>query len=97
MKIKRILFLVVLLGLLVLPARKSVHADAGGACLGEWSECRMNCESSSLSNQLWLQQCYSRCDARRYICLNGYTEQDPVDGGAFFAESFYDWVTEVTF
>lgn len=68
--LKRLTILGVLLCVLVFASTEPSSADAGGACLGQWSECRMGCEGAS--NQLWLQQCNSKCDYQRYKCLNGY-------------------------
>lgn len=67
MKIKRIVVLLMLLGLLGFTSMHSANADAGGACLGQWSECHEGC--SNLSNQLWVQQCQANCAYQRDRCL----------------------------
>ena len=65
--IKRLLVLTAMLSLLVLTVIHSTKADAGGACLGQWSECHEGC--NTLSNQLWIQQCQANCAYQRDRCL----------------------------
>ena len=67
MKINRIVVLLMMLGLLFLTSMQPANADAGGACLGQWSECHEDCKSKS--NQLWVEQCQSYCAFKRDQCL----------------------------
>lgn len=64
----RIFILAVMLCLLILSGGKPVGADAGGACLGQWSECRMHCESIP-NTPGSLMYCYAGCDYQRDSCL----------------------------
>lgn len=68
---KKCLFiLAVMLCLLVFPSGKPASADAGGACLGQWSECRTNCEKDMwIVGNAGLQNCYLNCDSQRNGCL----------------------------
>ena len=68
MKINRIVVLLMLLGLLCLTSMQSANADAGGACLGQWSECRATCEWE-WGDSGWKYVCYQRCDAQLDKCL----------------------------
>lgn len=68
--IKRLLLLTAMLSLLVLSPTPSTNADAGSACLGQWSECRMIC------TQRWHQidrgieaMCWGNCDYQLEKCL----------------------------
>ena len=68
----RLVVLLMLLGLLGFTSMQSANADAGGACLGQWSECRMQCEErhgTNPSTRLYI--CYYNCDQVRNVCL-GY-------------------------
>ena len=66
---KRIVVLLMLLGLLGATSMQSANADAGGACLGQWSECRMQCEYD-YGNSGWKYVCYDGCDKQRNKCLS---------------------------
>ena len=68
MKIKRIFVLLMLLGMLCFTSMQSASADAGGACLGQWSECRSNCADPSIP-PLWRYFCYDACDRQLDSCL----------------------------
>lgn len=68
MKINRIFVLLMLLGLLCFTSMQSANADAGGACLGQWSECRETCEYNYPTSG-WKFYCYDECDIQRNKCL----------------------------
>lgn len=72
----RFFILAVMLCLLALSGGKPANADAGGACLGQWSECRMQCESVP-NSPVTLMLCYAACEGQRDRCLG----IQPVSGG----------------
>jgi hypothetical protein len=82
MKIKRLLILAVMLGLLLCSSSKeTARADAGGACLGQWSECRMTCEKNWGGDYRFrwdLAICNATCDVQRNSCL-GHAPAAPPD------------------
>jgi hypothetical protein len=65
----RIIVLLMLLGLLCFTSMQSANADAGGACLGQWSECRDTCDYE-WGDSGWKFPCYDRCDKQRDKCLS---------------------------
>jgi len=69
MKIKRLLFLAMMLALLCLPSMRTARADAGGACLGQWSECRSQCNEAWPYSTGYRAVCYGDCDYQRDRCL----------------------------
>ena len=76
----RIVVLLMLLGLLCLTSMQSANADAGGACLGQWSECRAQCEARHGTNpSTWLSICYMNCDEQRNNCLSPSPVSPPVN------------------
>lgn len=64
----RLLILAAMLCLLAASSSKPAKADAGGACLGQWSECRATCEYE-YGNSVWKNVCYYDCDGQRNECL----------------------------
>ena len=66
---KRIVVLLMLLGLLGFTSMQSADADAGGACLGQWSECRATCDYE-YGNSGWKYTSYNACDKQRDKCLS---------------------------
>ena len=51
------------------PSMQVCRADAGGACLGQWSECYAKCDNEywwfTISNAV----CKGGCDAQRNRCV----------------------------
>lgn len=81
--LKRLFILVVMLCALAFVHTERTRAeDAGGACLGQWSECRTRCEGQS--NQLWVERCNTKCDVQRDMCLNGTGMADGLGGEFIF-------------
>lgn len=68
MRISRIVVLLMLLGLLCFTSMEPANADAGGACLGQWSECRAQCEWE-YGDSGWKFTCYKKCDVQLANCL----------------------------
>ena len=77
--IKRLLLLVAIASLLVLPSPPRTNADAGGACLGQWSECRSTCTSRWHQIDTGIEaMCWGDCDYQLDKCLRApRTSPDP--------------------
>lgn len=65
---KRICILALLTCLLGFTSWSVAKADAGGACLGQWSECRERCATWPYTPGS-LYWCYAACDYQRDNCL----------------------------
>ena len=66
---RRLCILALLTCLLGFTSWSVAKADAGGACLGQWSECREQCYSTINILLGIVQQCYAECDEQRAYCL----------------------------
>lgn len=69
MRIKKVLVLGVMLCLLALTYIRSASADAGGACLGQWSECTIGCNKWHSIDRGIEAMCVGDCNYQLNRCL----------------------------